>query len=159
MTENEKRSELQQLLEREKMKLISLMRGRMVPTRKAVASRMKIEELEQELLTLNRQEAERLSIGKEPIEEVMGIVAIPLLADVLVDMVAGVDAMLRRNGAQETVFSTYTRRIRREALAMVDLLAQSTSGLAGLVEVDDTLVDSVKKKLLSFVRQRMNVTK
>lgn len=75
------------------------------------------------------------------------------------DIVAGVDRTLRRNGCQETVFGEYTSQIRAAALAMVNTLDTAEDNLPRLLEVNDTLIDAVKKKLMSFIRQRLNIKK
>lgn len=75
------------------------------------------------------------------------------------DIVAGVDATLRRNKVKETVFGMYTSQIRRAALAMVDTLDLAGKSLPQLLDVDDALVDAIKKKLMSFIKQRLNITK
>lgn len=135
------------------------MRGRMIPTPKAARIKEEIAELQVEIERLDRDAAERLALGKAPVDEVLEVIAIPLLADVMTDLVAGVDAMLRRNGCQETVFGIYTAQIRKAALTMVDTLEHSDESLPRLLDVDDTLVDAVRKKLMSFIRQRLNITK
>ena len=142
-----------------KLQLNDAMRGRVVPSAKAVKIRQEIDELNDVLYRMDRDAAERLAMSKAPIDEVLEVIALPLLADVMTDIVAGVDAMLRRNGCQETVFGVYTAQIRKAALAMVDTLEHSDDSLPRLLDVDDTLVDAVRKKLMSFIRQRLNITK
>lgn len=134
------------------------MRGRMVPSSKAQAVQSRILALQKEIKRLDTDAAERLAMEKAPIDDVLGVIAIPLLADVMNDLVAGVDGMLRRHGVQETVFGIYTSQIRRAALAMVDTLDHADANLPRLLDVDDTLVDAVKKKLMSFIKQRLNIT-
>lgn len=134
------------------------MRGRMVPSSKAQAVQSRILALQKEIERLDTDAAERLAMEKAPIDDVLGVIAIPLLADVMNDLVAGVDGMLRRHGVQETVFGIYTSQIRRAALAMVDTLDHADANLPRLLDVDDTLVDAVKKKLMSFIKQRLNIT-
>lgn len=135
------------------------MRGRMVPTPKALRIRNEIAALNRHVEAMDREASERLALEKAPVDEVLEVIAIPLLADVMNDIVAGVDGMLRRNGCQETVFSQYTSQIRHAALAMVDTLDHAEDNLPKLLDVDDTLVDAVKKKLMSFIRQRIKITK
>lgn len=139
-------------------KYASLMKGRMVPTPKALRVHSEIQCVRKEIERLDRDAAERLALAKAPIDDVLGIIAIPLLADVMNDIVADVDGTLRRNGCQETVFSMYTSQISKAALAMVDTLSNTEEGLPKLLDVDDTLVDSIRKKLMSFIRQRLNIT-
>lgn len=129
----------------------------MVPTPAAIKIKNEIDTLRDAVNAIDREAAQRLALEKAPIGEVLEVIAIPLLADVMVDIVAGVDATLRRNGCQETVFGDYTRQIRRAALAMVDTLDHADDSLPRLLEVDDTLVDAVKKKLMSFIRQRLRI--
>lgn len=153
------RQRLQNELHSLEARFADAMRGRMIPTPKAVRIKEEIAELQVEIERLDRDAAERLALGKAPVDEVLEVIAIPLLADVMTDIVAGVDAMLRRNGCQETVFGIYTAQIRKAALAMVDTLEHSDESLPRLLDVDDTLVDAVRKKLMSFIRQRLNITK
>lgn len=162
---------LQQLqMERERQKLIAKieslearyreeMRGRMVPTAKAIRIKDEIFVVKETVKAIDRRAAERLALEKIPIEETLGIIALPLLADVMNDLVAGVDGTLRRYGCQETVFGIYTTQMRKAALAMVDTLACTDENLPRLLDVDDTLVDAVRKKLMSFIRQRLKITK
>lgn len=136
-----------------------MMRGRLVPSSRAQAVHRRIVAIQGEIDRLNRDAAERLALAKAPVDEVLEVIAIPLLADVINDVVAGVDSMLRRRGCQETVFGLYTAQIRKAAMAIVDTLAVSEEGLPKLLDVDDTLIDAIKKKLMSFIKQRLNVTK
>lgn len=135
------------------------MRNRMVPTSAAVRINKEIQAIQKQIDAIDREAAERLRINSAPIDEVLQIVAIPLLADCMNDLVAGVDGMLRKMGCQETIFSEYTAQIRRASLAMVDTLENTKAGLPRLLEVDDTLVDAVNKKLMSFIRQRLKIKK
>lgn len=135
------------------------MRGRMVPTPKGIALKNEIVALRKAVDEIDRDAAQRLALEKAPIDQVLEVIAIPLLADVINDIIAGVDGMLRRNGCQETVFGDYARTIRRAALAMVDALDHGDSDIPLLLESDDTLVDAVKKKLMSFIRQRIKITR
>ena len=153
------RSRLVSRLETLRTRLGMEMRGRMLPTRAAVKIKNEMATVESAIKELDRDAAERLALEKAPIDEVLEIVAIPLLADVMNDLVAGVDGMLRRNGCQETVFGDYVRTIRRAALAMVDTLDMAEGNMPKLLDVDDALVDAVKKKLMSFIKQRLNIKK
>lgn len=113
--------------------------------------------IQERIEELDRKDAERLALEKAPINDVLEIIAIPLLADVINDLVAGVDGMLLQQGCQQTIFSTYTQRIRSASLALIDTLAVAECGLPMLLDADDTLVDAVKKKLMSFIRQRLKI--
>lgn len=152
------RAKLQQRLDSLAKKHALLMRGRFVPSPAASRVQAEINELKSEIAAIDREAAERLALAKAPVDDVLQIIAIPLLADVINDVVAGVDETLRRNGCQETIFGMYTSQIKRAAMAMVDTLAQTEEGLPRLLDVDDTLVDAVKKKLMSFIKQRLNIT-
>lgn len=150
---------MQAELESLKCRHRELMRGRMVPSSRAQAVQRKILALQAEMKRMDSDAAEKLALEKAPIDEVLEVIAIPLLADVMNDLVAGVDGMLRRQGVQETVFGMYAVQIRAAAMAMVDTLAASEQGLPKLLDVDDTLVDAVKKKLMSFIKRRLKITK
>lgn len=153
------RKQLQEKLDILRNRHASLTRGRMVPSSRAQAVQRQILQIEEDLKRLDRDAAERLALSKAPIDEVLEVIAIPLLADVINDVVAGVDNTLRKRGVQQTVFGIYTQQIRTAALAMVDTLALSEADMPRLLDVDDTLVDAIKKKLMSFIRQRLNIKK
>lgn len=154
-----KREELQSQLEKLRRQHSALMRGRMVPTSRAMAVQREINEVQGEIKKLDREAAKRLALEKAPIDDVLEVIAIPLLADVMNDLVAGVDGMLRRQGVQQTVFRTYVSQIRRAALAMMDTLATSEQGASLLLDKDDMLVDAIRKKLMSFIKQHLNIKK
>lgn len=132
------------------------MAGRLVPNKRAVEINEAIQQTRQQIVNLDRDAAERLALQKAPIDDVLEVIALPLLADVMNDFVAGVDGMLRKHGCQQTVFATYTQQIRRASLAIIDTLASCDFGQQ-LLDVDDTLVDSIKKKIISFLKQRMKI--
>lgn len=138
-------------------KYTEMMRGKMIPSPRALKIKRQAILLEDEIKRLDRDAAEQLALEKCPVDEVLEVIAIPLLADVINDVVAGVDGTLRRNGVQETVFGLYTAQIRQAALAMVDTLDQAESNLPRLLDVDDTLIDAIKKKLMSFIKQRLKI--
>lgn len=136
-----------------------LMNGRVAPSPRALRIRKELQSLRNEAERLDQEASERLALEKAPIDDVLQIIALPLLADVMNDLVASVDATLRRNGCQETIFGIYTSQIRKAALAIVDTLNDTEEDLPRLLDVDDTLVDAVRKKLMSFIRQRLKITK
>lgn len=133
--------------------------GRVCPTPKAIRIRKEMAAIKEQMGALDRDAASRLALEKAPIDDVLEVIALPLLADVMNDLVAGVDGMLRRNGAQETIFSEYTAQIRKSTMAIVDTLRDTEEALPKLLDCDDTLVDAVRKKLMSFIRQHLNIKK
>lgn len=159
MSKKNERKELEDEINRLDRKYNYLMRNRMVPSPACSAIKREISILKDRINKLDRDAAERLALEKAPVDDVLEIVAIPLLADVMNDLVAGVDGNLRRHGIQETVFGIYTAQIRKAALAMVETLDSTRNGLPNLLDVDDTLIDAIKKKLMSFIKQRLNINK
>lgn len=153
------RHQLQRQKEALESRYAAAMRGRMLPSPQAIRLKRQIDEVKSEIRRLDAEAANRLALEKAPIDDVLEVIAIPLLADVMNDIVAGVDGLLRRNGCQETVFGDHVRTIRHAALQMVDTLDNVDDGLPHLLEVDDTLVDAIHKKLMSFIRQRLKITK
>lgn len=153
MTERE---QLQARLNNLNVLMRKAMAGRLVPNKRAVEINEAIQHTRQQIVDLDRDAAERLALNKAPIDDVLEVIALPLLADVMNDFVAGVDGMLRKHGCQQTVFATYTQQIRRASLAIIDTLASCDFGQQ-LLDVDDTLVDSIKKKIISFLKQRMKI--
>lgn len=135
------------------------MRGRMVATPAAMRIKREMADIEYDIINLDRLAAERFNLGQAPLDEVLEVIAIPLLADLMNDLVAGVDGNLRKRGISQTVFSTYTTQIRRASLAMIDTLAEAEANLPRLLDTDDTLIDALRKKLLSFIKQRLNIKK
>lgn len=156
MTEREK---ILHRLATHRLELRDHMRGRVTVTPRVKTLLAKIAEDETALRQLDREDADRLALESAPVDDVLQVVMIPLLADVMNDVVAGVNGMLRRRGCTETVFADYTATLQKTALKMVDTLAASEAGMPKLLDVDDTLVDAVKKKLMSFIKQRLNITK
>ena len=61
------------------------MRNRMVPTSAAVRINKEIQAIQKQIDAIDREAAERLRINSAPIDEVLQIVAIPLLADCMND--------------------------------------------------------------------------
>ncbi len=153
------RATLQRRLEKLRSKHVELMRGRLVPSTRAQLIQREIIDVKNEIKRIDRDAAQRLALEKAPIDKVLEVIAIPLLADVMNDIVAGVDATLRDAGVQETIFGDYIKQIRSLALAMVDTLDLTDAELPRLLDVDDTLVDAVRKKLMSFIKQRLKITK
>ena len=98
------RQSLQNNLRNLESKYAEAMRGRMVPSPKAIRIRAEINVLQDEINRLDRDAAERLALEKAPVEEVLQVIALPLLADVMNDLVADVDAMLRRSTQEAHVF-------------------------------------------------------
>lgn len=158
-TDHRERERLAARLEMLRRDLNVRMRGRMVPDSKAVELQRRINETKAAIDRIDRDAAHRLRFEQMPVADALEVIAIPLLADVMNDLVAGVDSNLRRNGVQESVFGDYTAQIRKAALAMVDTLEHSGAAIPRLHDMDDTLVDSIKKKLMSFIRQRLKITK
>lgn len=155
---SETRAELLRRSAQMKARYEEAMRGRMVPTAKALRLAQKMKEIDNVLADIDRAAAERIALEKAPIDEVLKIVALPLMADIMGQLVADVDGLLRRQGCQETVFGDYTRQIRRASLAMVDTLAGADESLPQLLDVDETLVQAVMKKIMSFIRQRIKIS-
>lgn len=153
------REKLTRRIEVLKARYSAAMWGRMVPSPQAMRIKREIEALHKEVEAIDRDAAEQLALAKAPVDEVLEVIAIPLLADVMNDIVAGVDGMLRRNGCQETVFAQYTAQIRHAALAMVDALDHGEEELPMLLDVDDGLVDAIKKVLMDFIKRHVKITK
>lgn len=133
------------------------MRGRMVATPAAMRLKREMADIEYEITNLDRLATERFNLSQAPIDEVLEVIAIPLLADLMNDLVAGVDGNLRKRGISQTIFSVYTTQIRRASLAIIDTLAEAEADLPRLLDADDTLIDALRKKLLSFIKQRLNI--
>lgn len=153
------REKLQIELTRLKKQYEKLMNGRMIPSSRAQLCLLKYQALQKEIKRIDTDATERLALEKLPIDDVLEIIAIPLLADVMNDLVASVDGILRHAGAQETVFGIYTSQIKKAAMAMVDTLDNTEGNLPKLLEVDDSMVDAIRKKIMSFIKQRLNITK
>lgn len=155
----QERAELERELSNLKERHRQLMRGRLVPSSRAQAIQRRILDTQDLIKRLDNDAAERIALEKAPIDDVLAVIAIPLLADVINDIVVDVNAMLRRQGVQETVFGMYTKQISRAALAMIDTLESADANLPRLLDADDTLVDAIRRKLMSFIKQRLNIQK
>ncbi len=138
---------------------VAEMRSKVVATPAAAKIQRKINELQTQLDRDEHEAIVRAKMARISLDETLNIVAIPLMADVLNAVIADVEGMLRQNKLSETVFGDLARNIRRDAMRMVDTLAVADTGLPDLLEVDDHLVEAVHKKIMSFIKQRLNITK
>lgn len=154
------RQKLEQDLKRLKARFEYEMRGRgFVAVLPPKAARIKAEadKVQMRIDELDRKMSERLAFDRAPIDDVLGIIAVPLLADVINDMVAGVDGFLLSQGCNGTIFSDYTSQIRKYAMLLVDTLAKAEGSIPLLLDYDDTLVGAIEKKLMSFIKQRLKI--
>lgn len=135
------------------------MAGKVMATPVANRIQRKILKLLGELEEDRCRAAQAARLAGIPTDELLGIVMIPLIADVINAVIADVEGTLRRAGLGETVFGDLAQRIRRDAMAMVDTLAMSRDDMPKLLDVDDQLINSVYKKMLSFIKQRLNIKK
>ena len=129
---------------------------KIVPTRRAAELMAAINVTKTQIEKMDLDAVDQLNFSKLPMDEALEIIAMPILADVMNDFVAGMDGTLRKHGCRETVFSTHTKIIRKHTMAIIDSLATSDSELVSLIDTDDTIVDAVRKKLLSYIRQRLS---
>lgn len=154
-TENENRDELSQRIKRLKARYNVMMHGKYVPTPLALKVKDEINAAKKELEALDNRAVEVAKMAKLTTDETFEILAIPLIADVLSDFVTGVDETLRRNGLVPTVYGDYTKKIRKYSLAMIDTLEKARGEIPPIHDEDGHLVDAIKKKTLSFIRQRI----
>lgn len=158
-TRQTEREKLQQELNRLTAMYNSEMHGRMIPSPRAFKLKEEAINVQEMIAEIDRRDAEKIAFDKAPIDDVLEIIAIPLLADVMNDLVAGVDGLLLRTGARQTIFAEHTAKIRKAAITMVETLAVTEGEQPNLLDVDDALIDAIKKKLISFVKQRLNIKK
>lgn len=132
----------------------------MTPKARRIAKQ--IDEIEAAIEAADRDARRRLRMQQFALEDMMEVMAIPLIADVMNDLVTGLDTMLRKAGLPDTVYGEATRELRRKSLWIVDRLATADFELpeAGIsfpamVENDETLVEAVKKKVMSYIRHRI----
>ena len=135
--------------------LATEMRGRMVPSAKAQKLMGRIDGLRRFIAAYERQEREQLNILNLSFDSIREIIAIPLIADVLNDLVTGVNAALRNHGCAETTFAEKSNKLLKLALEIVDALAFAEEGLPRMIEHNDTLVDAIRKKVFSYIDQRL----
>lgn len=88
MTERE---QLQSRLQHQQRLLAEAMRGRLIPTKKAVEINEAIQLTKAQIEQLDRDATDKLNLEKMPIEKALEIIAMPLLADVMNDFVADVE--------------------------------------------------------------------
>lgn len=131
------------------------MHGKYVPTPLALKVMDEIRDAKKELDALDHKAAEVAKMAKLTTDETFEILAIPLIADVLNDFVAGVDGTLRRNGLVPTVYGDYAKKIQKYALAMIDTLELARGEIPPIHDEDGHLVDAIRKKTLSYIKQRI----
>lgn len=154
-TEKTERERLQARLRHLQSRLAEQMKGRFVASPKAVKTQEEIQDIHDELKRLESRAVDRLNFEKMPTDEVLAILTIPLLADVMNLLTAELNGTLRRHGVAESVFGDYSRKIQRISLQLMDKLALSELGM--LIDLDDTIVESVSKKLKNYVKQRLKL--
>lgn len=140
-------------------KLSLAMKGRLTPSPRALELMKQIDHTRAEQKLNREREREEIAMKKIPVDRALEILMIPLLADVLNDLCAGVDATLREYKCQETVFASTTRLILRNSLKLVDTLAGADARLPQLLDHNDMLIDAIKKKTMSFIKQHLNIRK
>lgn len=128
------------------------MRGRTVPTARASRAMAEIAALSSRMKEIDAMQAHALRVQNLPIEAVYDLIAVPLMADALNDFVAGITDTLYKAGLAGTRFMQLAGQIQRAAMELVDVLAVA-DGLPLMVEHDDTLVDAIRKKVHSYVKQ------
>lgn len=107
------RLELQRQLTNAEAKFLKYRGSGVIPTPKALRYRRTADELRRQIARMDREAAEQYAIAQTPIEDIIEVMIVPLLADVMNDIVAGVDASLRRNGISGTVYGIFTQQIRK----------------------------------------------
>lgn len=139
--------------------LAAEMRGKVVLTPKAEKLRRRRDEAESILRDDDREGEARIRHAALPRDYIIRIVAIPILADILDDMVCEIDDTLHKAGVAQSVFGEMVRNIHRSCYAITDrLLAAADMGcqyLADLAINDETITAAVKKKIYSYVGQRI----
>lgn len=153
------RARLQDELKLLEAQFKQMTKGKVVMSSRAAIVHRKIKEKKKLIAELDQDAYDLMAVMTIPEEEIIEVLTIPLLADVMNDLVAGVDGMLRRAGAQETMFGYYTKQIKTATYALINSLENAKSDLPDMLACDDTLVDAIKKKLKSFVIQRLKLNK
>ena len=131
------------------------MRGRLVASAKAQKLITEMDSLLSLIKAYKQQEQEQLNLRNISFDRIREIIAIPIIADVLNDLVTGVNATLRMNGCAETIFAEKSNKLRKLSLEIVDTLASADESLPRLIDHDDTLVDAIRKKVFSYIDQRL----
>lgn len=149
------RQDLQKQLNRLKYRVHEQTKGKVCYSPKIAKMLYEIEAIQAQITVLDAQATDRIGLSKLPLEELSEIIMMPLIADVMNDVLATVDGMLRRAGASETVFGDYVKQIRTATMAMVDTLDHPELCIRSLLDDDDTLVDAIKKKLRSYIIRRL----
>lgn len=136
-----------------RVRLNAEMAGRMVPTARAERYRRLLAEAEAVISALQAEERERAAMARIPLDDSLEILAVPLLAEVLADMATGVNETLRRAGLPQTTYTERVNRIVHESVELFSTLDHFTA--CPEITADDTLRAAVKKKVLSYIKQRL----
>lgn len=134
------------------------MGSRAVASPKLRSLRARHDEITAILEAAESEARRRLALSQIPLDQTIEIIALPLIAEVMVDLCCGVDTMLREAGVGATKFGDICRQINRLSLELVDTLrAGAVTGIADLSMDDETLVEAIKKKTKSYIRQRLKI--
>lgn len=126
-----------------------------IPPAKAVRMMTRIDELRRAIALSDKEQVRAFKVNAVPREAILEIIAIPLLADVLNDFIAGVNATLRNYGLPDSVYADYAHKIQSLSLKLVDVLYESQTELSALIDYDDYLVGSIAKRIRSFLDSRL----
>lgn len=153
---------------------LSIMRGHVVPTGRAMVIRRKMDALcenrEKAVKEAVKAEAERkreeiLSLGENlPQDETTRdrifhmMLKLPLAADFLYALCCDLASELRKHGMTELTLTERTGRIKKEASELAFTLNEFEP-LRKMLEEDDTLIDALDKKLTSFLGRNLNIVR
>lgn len=126
------------------------MRHRMVVSPHAASLTRQIEQLTADIEQLLTERKDVVNMRDMNYEECLQIMMIPLIADVMNDMIAAVNGNLRRHGVCPTKFGELGSEIKRLSLLILDTLG----GLPPSFSDTDTLIDAIEKKCMTYLKQR-----
>lgn len=139
--------------------LAAEMRGKVVLTPKALRIKSRRDEAEAILRADDHEGEQRLRHANLGRDYIIRIVAVPILADILDLLVCEIDDILSDAGCNRSVFSAKARQIHDLCHWITDrLMAASEMGcdyLANLALDNETLSEAVKKKVYTYISQRI----
>lgn len=158
--DNERKT-LENALNSLKARMAVEMHGRMVPTPRAQKLAAEIARIKEDIHLLDKRAAEIMAIDKAPAEEMLEILALPLLADVMNDITVSINANLRKAGLPQSVFADIVSQIRTLSVRLVDTFNDTDPNepLPPIADEDDHLVGAIRKKLMTYIKQRVRITK
>lgn len=149
------RQELKRRLDRLRTRVDELTRGKSCYPPKVARMMEEIDIIKGQIAEIDNYAMRYMAYESIKPSELLEVAMIPLVADVMNDILASVEGMYSRAGLTGTIFYEHVKQIRKSTMAIIDLTVSEAPNLTFLLDHDDTLIDALRKKLRSYVVRKL----